>query len=217
MVYYSSTLYLELPAALLMTVVLFDAERLLTDTPEELRVRPAWYALILIGFVKETTIPFLLAFLLCRLAGRARGLRIALRSGRTLLAEAGVVFGVLFPLAAYLFFRELWAESSAYVAVPVHLLDPRNYTILLRSYAQQFGPLGLLAAGGLIVMLVRRRFLVVLFLATAFFGDAAFHFLDQVQLIGYSRFNLLFFPWWWWREHTPLTPYRAGFGPPRLC
>jgi hypothetical protein len=194
LVYYSSTLYLELPAALLMTVVLFDAERLLTGSPEELRVRPSWYALILIGFVKETTVPFLLAFLLCRLAGRARGLRMELSSGRTLLAEAMVVFGVLFPLAAYLFFRELWAETRAYVAVPVHLRDPRYYTVLLHSYAQQFGPLGLLAAGGLIVLLARRRFLVLLFLATAFFGDAAFHFLDQVQLIGYSRFNLFILP-----------------------
>jgi len=190
LVYYSSTLYLELPATLLMTVVLFDAQRLLSVPPGELRALPAWYALILIGFVKETTILFLLIFLLCRLVGRAW----ALRSGRALLMEAGVMFGVLFPLVLYLFFRDIWAGNQPYVPVLHHLYKPHNYKVLLLSYVQQFGPLGLLAIGGLIVLLLRRRFLVALFLAVAFAGDAAFHFLDQVQLIGYSRFNLFILP-----------------------
>jgi hypothetical protein len=190
LVYYSSTLYLELPAVLLMTIVLFDARRLLENAPSDLRSIPSWYALLVIGFVKETTLPFLVLFLVCRLAGRAR----LLRSWRDIRAEAGVGVGVLLPFAIYAFFRDTWAGNQPYVPEFARLWEPNNYRILLLSYAQQFGPLGLLAIAGLVVMLVRRCLLPALLFVTVFLGDATFHLLDEVHLLGYSRFNLFLFP-----------------------
>jgi len=103
------------------------------------------------------------------------------------------MLGAVLPLAMYILFRNIWAGSLPYVPVPGHL-TLHNIGILLRSYAQQFGPLGALAVVGVGILLWRRRFLLAIFLVTLFIGDAAFHLFDSVQLIGYSRFNLFLLP-----------------------
>ena len=51
------------PAVLLMAIVAFHAEALLFDEVHEVLQHPAWVALVLIGFIKETALPFLAAFL----------------------------------------------------------------------------------------------------------------------------------------------------------
>jgi hypothetical protein len=190
LVYYTSTLYLELPAVLLMTIALLDIERLLVSPPRQLGSIPAWYALIMVGFVKETTFPFLLTFVACRLLGRAR----AIKSWREVGAEMAVMVAALFPWALYVFFRDIWAESNPYVPEFARLWDAKNYRALFHSYAGQFGPLAVLACGGIIYLMLNRRYLVVLFLVGAFVGDALVHLVDQVHLVGYSRFNLFLLP-----------------------
>jgi hypothetical protein len=57
--YYSSILYLELPAVVLMLVVCLRIKGLLLKDFDSIRHDLGWYALILIGFVKETAITFL--------------------------------------------------------------------------------------------------------------------------------------------------------------
>jgi hypothetical protein len=90
--YYASILYLEMPAALLMTIVAFSAKDLLEKDISQIKQLPGWYALILIGFIKETAIPFLAFFLVFRFV-------IQIWSPRTRfkpLNEAKIAFSTLF-------------------------------------------------------------------------------------------------------------------------
>ena len=64
--YYTSIFYLELPALVLMLFVCFNIKDLLNADYEHIKEIPAWYTLLLIGFIKETTIIFLLSFLAAR-------------------------------------------------------------------------------------------------------------------------------------------------------
>jgi hypothetical protein len=66
--YYSSIFYLELPAVCLMFVVCLRIDHLLHSDFNEIRNDPAWYALLLLGFIKETTLPFLIVFVIFRFA-----------------------------------------------------------------------------------------------------------------------------------------------------
>ena len=77
--YYSSILYLELPAIFLMTLVCMNIQSLLQEDFQKIRQNPSWYALILIGFIKETTTLFLLCFVLWRFIAvlrKSRGLSL---------------------------------------------------------------------------------------------------------------------------------------------
>jgi len=47
----------------LNAVVCLNIRSLLRDDYQMIRQNPAWYALILIGFIKETTLPFLICFI----------------------------------------------------------------------------------------------------------------------------------------------------------
>ena len=184
--YYDSILYLEMPAVLLMSVVCFDAADLLGASSEDLRRRPAWYALLAIGFCKETVLPFLLAFALCRIALRLR----KWEGFRRLEAELAAVF---LPIALFMLFHWM-VRTRSFAADWGQLWVWRNYRLLGRSYIEQFGPLGLLSALGIGVMLARRNYSALLFFSATFFGDALLHLLDEPSFRGYSRFNLFLLP-----------------------
>ncbi|HMB25221.1 MAG TPA: hypothetical protein VKP08_20400, partial [Anaerolineales bacterium] len=70
--YYSSILYIEPLAVFLMTVVCLNAEKLLRENSQSISHIPAWYALLLVGFIKETTVPFLLCFIAVRMIVQVR-------------------------------------------------------------------------------------------------------------------------------------------------
>ena len=61
--YYSSILYLEMPALLFMLPVFFKIEDIITKDWEDIKTTPAWYCLLVIGFIKQTVIPFLACLL----------------------------------------------------------------------------------------------------------------------------------------------------------
>lgn len=64
--YYSSITYLEMPAVMLMTIVCLRIEPLARNDTSAIKQDVGWYALILLGFIKETTLPFILMFLAYR-------------------------------------------------------------------------------------------------------------------------------------------------------
>ncbi len=189
---YSSTLYLELPAVLLMTLVCANAERLLVAPPAELVKEPSWYALLAVGFVKETVAPFLAVFV---------GLRFLSWLGRrerggTPWPELRVAGVVLFPLAVFLAYRfRFLVGSRHYGAEPGNLLDGAAYATLARSYLAQIGPaLLVLALLGIGSGLALRRFGRVTFLLAAGLADVVFHLVDRREYVGYSRFSLFVLP-----------------------
>ena len=197
--YYTSILYLEMPAVLLMTVVCLAADSLLSLPAEELPAQPAWYALLLIGYVKETGLPFLAVFVGLRIvvAAGIHWRRRPARWGSWLkLAgrETAAAFCVLCPFALCMAYRRVagvWRTSALQWR---QLADPALYRYLLHSYAVQFSPLLVLAAAGLVLLMWRRQYRIAGFLVMAFCADAAFHLVDYSAFVGYSRFNLFLLP-----------------------
>ncbi|MFM8323062.1 MAG: hypothetical protein ACKOC5_19295 [Chloroflexota bacterium] len=217
--YYSSILYLDLPAALLMLPVCLQADTLLTVDHRRLKQLPAWYALLLIGFIKETTLLFLGLFLALRWLARWQAMR---RQGRALpgaadpaggsagvpagdaplsplqalLGEMGVAFSILFPLATYLYLRSASAISRSFSLEFTGLFRLSSYGIVLRSLAEQFGPFLLLAACGGALLARRKEYVHLAFLALVGIGYPLFYLVDRESLyfLGYSRFNLFLLP-----------------------
>ncbi len=186
--YYSSILYLELPAAFLLTVVCLHAEELLADANAFSR---AWPALLFIGFIKETTLPFLLAFVLCR---AATGLRPNDRRLAWIIRQSRTAYCALWPLLLYLLFRFHLGNPRHYVFHPQHLLLPLLWKTDAFSWLQQFGVLLLFAAVGAFLLLRRRRFPTVVFLSLTLAGPVLVHLLDTEDYVGLGRFNLLLLP-----------------------
>jgi len=192
---YTSILYLEVPAVFLMLVVCFGAEHLLTCRPGDLRRRPGWYALILLGFIKETVAPFLGAFVLARLVVRMRRRRPGVARSTVLRRELGPAFCVLLPLAVYLFYRFAFRVKSGFEPSAANAFTPRLYGIVLRSLWEQCGLTLLVAAGGLLLLAYRRRWTVMGFVGAALALQVAFHLAAVDRgYAGYSRFNLLLVP-----------------------
>jgi len=193
--YYSSILYLEMPAVLLMVIVCLDSEALIRSSPRELVQKPHWYALILIGFVKETTLTFLIALVFSRLAFRLPNLWPAGDRWRSALGEARVAFCILFPMATYLCYRIFLGQEVGRTFSPDFsaLSDLGTYKILARAFWDQLGPVMLLSPLGL-ALLAKKKVKVFSFLLLAFVFYAGLRVLDIKLYQGYSRFTLFFAP-----------------------
>ncbi len=192
--YYSSLLYLEMPAVFLMMIVCFRARDLFALPPVQLRREPSWYALLLIGFIKETAAPFLLVFLVIRYAVQFRRTLRVEGKWRAMLQEAEVGFCVVAPIAFYLVYRTLYASVRPFHPDLTHLLQWRAYGFGLKAYAIQFGPILVLSAAGFVLLLARRERVTILFLVAALVADNVFHLLDHVGYYGYSRYSLFAAP-----------------------
>ena len=192
--YYSSILYLEMPAVVLMFVVCRDSDELLTLGFDELTTKPAWYALVLIGFLKETAAAFLLSFVVFRIIIRVRIAWRNLPWKRLIRDELFMAVCTLLPLAAYLFFRKRFGDPRGFLFIPANLLNPGLIPVILRSHLEQFGLLYLLFLAGIVLLASKRRFRQALFLLAAVFSTTLFHLLDAAKYAGYSRFNLFVMP-----------------------
>ena len=191
--YYSSIYYLEIPIVFLMTAVSFAVPELLTLDAVVLRSHPAWYALILIGFLKETTLVFLLVFLLCRLGALYGGM---LRTARLQLwGECRVAFSVLAPLLTYLLYRLAFAaESRTFRPALSHLIDGALLNTLGLALLKQLGVVGLVFVLGFVLIVAKGEFRMAAFLAAVIGGTLAWNLIDVREFVGYSRFNLFLVP-----------------------
>ncbi len=192
--YYSSILYLEMPAVVLMFVVCRESDELLSLPFDELTSKPAWYALVLIGFIKETAAAFLLSFVVLRIIIRVK---IAWRNGswkRLVRGELFMAVGTLLPVAIYLFYRTRFGNPREFHFAPENVLSLRVALVILRSHLEQFGLVYLLFLAGIVLLAFQRRFRKVLFLLAAVASTTLFHLLDAAKYAGYSRFNLFVMP-----------------------
>ncbi|HYM10617.1 MAG TPA: hypothetical protein VEU62_07790 [Bryobacterales bacterium] len=192
--YYSTLLYLDLPLAVAMAVAAFEIERLASATRlGKLPGGAGWYALLLLGLLKETALVFLLvAFLFCA-AGAVRSPRRWLRLGYALFAPLA-----LFTLAAGV------QRDVGYSFRAANLATLSNYRILGGALWDQYGLLLALAAAGLILLAIEKRFLLIAFCLatlaayTAFYlGDGAVmldHGVWRPKYLGHARFMLACLP-----------------------
>jgi hypothetical protein len=185
--YYSSILYLELPATLLMFMVCANGEALLTQSVPSVKQDPTWYALVLVGFIKETTICFLVCYLACRLIARRF---------REVAHEMRLSLAVLLPAVLYIFLRRTLSRQDRTVSIALQTLSDFDiYRTILLSFFEQFGPIMIaLFLGGCVCLVLNRRYAVAAFYLSVCLSYPVFHALDVKVLTGYSRFNLFVVP-----------------------
>jgi hypothetical protein len=185
--YYSSILYLELPAVVLMFLVCANGHALLTQSVPKVMQHPAWYALVLVGFIKETTICFLVCYLACRLIGRR---------GREIFDEVRLSLAIMLPALLYLFLRRTLSRQDRTAAVTLQTLwDIDVYRTILLSFVEQFGPIMLvLFLAGCVWLVLHGQYVVVAFYLSVCLAYPMFHALDVKAFTGYSRFNLFVVP-----------------------
>lgn len=207
--YYTSILYLEMPIVLLMTIVCLRIEKLLTLDFSDLKQDPGWYALILVGFLKETTLPFMFCFILIRTAIKFGAKAIHARSKilksdslpdevlkpglKSIQEEVIVYFLLLLPVVYYLLFRLRFNERE-YQLTLANLVDPSVYPVIFRALFEQFGAWIVLFIAGCVVLTLKKKFSSLLFYCFLFFGYILFFTLDQKIYVGYSRFYLFLLP-----------------------
>lgn len=196
--YYSSILYLELPPIVLMTLVCFNIRNLLSDDFPRLKQNPFWYALILIGFIKETTIIFLLGLIFWRLIAFLLKRRAVSSQAESfsygLIQEIKIAFATLLPAVLYLFLRSFQTRNRSFSPEMMGLTDPQVLYAIGQSLLDQLGPFLILFLAGSFLLLLRNEYLVAGFFASLFLAYPLFFALDAAGYAGYSRFNLYVLP-----------------------
>ncbi len=189
LVYHGSMLYMELPAALLMLFVCLDAGQLLNaEDPRQIGAL-SWLGLMGIGFIKETSIPFLSALLICRFCIQvARSPRC-----RTIVREIAIAAVITTPLMIYVAFN-WYVGARGYGFQFSNLTSLPLFSRLIGSWFRHGGLLPVLAGAGLLISMRRRRWPEVAFYTTAVVLTALFHLCDNAFYVGYSRFNIFLFP-----------------------
>jgi hypothetical protein len=192
--YYSSLLFLEMPAVVLMFLVCVNIEQLLTLSFNDLTKSPSWYALILIGFIKETVVPFLLCFMVYRMIIQLSSSASRASWKRLVRDELFMAVCTFLPLAIYLFFRVYFGNPRTFDFTPANLLNLHAISVTLLSHLQQFGLAYLLFVGGMVLLFRTKQYRKAVFLLLIIIGVPVFHLLDTVKYAGYSRFNLFILP-----------------------
>jgi len=192
--YYSSILYLEMPAVVLMFLVCNKIDLLLGLGFQDLKRNPSWYALILIGFIKETAVVFLLAFVFCRVVVRLSTSSSRLSFIRLVRDELIMALCMLLPVSIYLFFRTYLGDPRQFHFNPANLLNLRAVFVILLSHLEQFGLIYLLFIGGIVLLFRNRQYRKALFLLVTVVSIPQFHLIDTIEYAGYSRFNLFVLP-----------------------
>ena len=188
--YFGATLCLELPAIILMTWVCLRSERLLRASADSVMDEPAWYALLGVGFIKETFIPFIVAFIACRMAAQCFGPGRARRISK----EVQVAVLVMLPSALYLAVRWLGPSFRGYGGGWGNLVNVRLYGAWLSSIWEQFGLLVVVAGVGCVFAAIKGRRLWLLFHTACCLAGCVFFLADEAKYVGFSRFNLFFYP-----------------------
>lgn len=199
--YYSSILYIEPLAVLLMALVCLQIEDLLYKESKDILQVPGWYALLLIGFVKETSIPFILCYVAVRTIVQTS---LWLRRNRIektqktfiqlLIAEFGILVSLLTPAFLYMYYRTTLTDTRSYAPQVSNLFDASIYPVLLRSFIEQFGLFFLSFVCGCVLLFRKREFVSLLFFGAVVVATLAFHITDSRVYVGYSRFNLFILP-----------------------
>lgn len=205
LLYHGTIVYLELPAVFLAFVCLTDARRLLVTPYPDVCRRWSWWALVFLGFTKETAFPWLLIYACFRSALWIRSVvsEPTSRNGtllRLLRGEVTALFCVLGPAFLYAGIR-FTLGGRPYGANFGNAVNLGLWLEMASSLIVQTGFVLVVAVIGLALLWKRRR-LAPLFLSIAFFiGMAVFLICDDSQYVGLARFNLLLLPpilFWAW-------------------
>ena len=203
--YYTTILYLEPLALVLMLIVCYRIKGLLEGNFHQIKQEIGWYALITIGFIKETASVFLACFIIVRwllLFFHWKQFHKSNQSSsdkkitpiRNLIKnELLITISVFLPLILYLLLRFSFNIRSISVH-PMNLTDSLVYSVIARSYWEQFKGIFILFLGGVGLLLWRKEYTSAFFFIFVVIAYPIFHAVDNKVYVGYSRFNLFVLP-----------------------
>ncbi|MBN1392145.1 MAG: hypothetical protein JW947_05010 [Sedimentisphaerales bacterium] len=194
--YYSTTLYLELPSVALLFIALYFIEPIVAGDFKSVRSSPGWYALMAAGFIKENIASFIAGIIVLRIFVRAiticktKDINI-----RAILNEAAAVFCIAAPLGVFIFLMYAFQSYNMrpYLFAYNNIADITLWSAAFKSLWSQFAVLLPIAIAGLVISIIRRRFVFAFSIMFLFVFDFLFHFLERANCIGYARYNLFLF------------------------
>lgn len=205
LLFYNSILYWEPLLLLPMILVFFNIESLLKLPHHRLKGSLFWYALILLGFLKDTAFIFVLTVILLRGIVQLITLVKLIREEhftdaiKKIKDEIIVCFSALLPIILYMFFRSFFEISEsigyrAYIFNYRNLIQPYCYWVFFRSFFEQFSIVFILSIPGFFILLFSKKKLQVIFCLLVLVLSMFFFLGDSLSWIGYARFNLVFLP-----------------------
>ncbi len=199
--YYSSILYIDPPAVFLIMIVCLDIKSLIQMDGRKIVQRPSWYALILMGFIKETTIPFVLCLLAFRTIVQLRSWYKSAPGNKSenpfvgfLAGELRIIFSALAPAFLYLFFRSALTSTRSFSPHLANLFDLSVYQAIGQSFVDQFGLFLIFFMGGSLLLIKEKEYSTLFFYFSLILAIPLFYVIDNKGYAGYSRFNLFVLP-----------------------
>lgn len=204
LLFYSTLVYLELPLVLVMLVVVFNVKPLVQANFRQLKTYPAWYALLLIGFLKETGLIVSVLLILLRIFYRLQKSVMQKEIRLSLFSELKLSLFITFPGLLYLGFRYIFGYYHPYEFRFAHLLNFNNFIVTAQALFIQTGAFCIIAFLGLVWLFKRRDKFTAVAITTLLVGTLVF-FLSYVYLdftstaagivyVGYSRWLLYLLP-----------------------
>jgi hypothetical protein len=191
--FYTSLLYLEMPIVFLMIVCIFDIKSTLSLPFKEMSTRPQWYCLLLISFLKETAVIFLLLIVLLRFIYQIKANIKSSQLVKIIFSEIILYFLLLSPVMIYLFFRNYFSILNQDAGRFDNSLNINNYLIIIQSLLSQLGVLFITGIAGCFYLYIKKQKVTLIVLLIMFAGIILF-FMINTPYIGYSRWNLFILP-----------------------
>jgi len=167
---------------------------LLQDDWNHLKSNPSWYALITLGFIKETTVFFLFLFIAARNLLYFYHLFKKEADIKRIIHEITIILLLLIPNIIYLYFRYM-LKTRPYLPDPTLLLDLQLYGVLIYSFLEQFGGFLILFLLGMWSLLKRKQYHILLFFTLIIIVLPPFYMVvANGMLTGNPRYNLYIIP-----------------------
>ncbi len=216
LMFHGTIVYLELPAIMLAVIMLLDCKKLLSLPYPRVCCRPSWFAIVFLGFTKETAFPMLLAFVAVRVLFRCLDLRRdSVKDMRGFVyGEVLVAVAACLPAVLYMLIRSL-SGARPYGAHFLNLFDITLLHQFVSSLGVQFGALLLPAVWGVYLQIRRKQWRQLTLAGLIFVGMSVFFMGENEQYIGMARFNLLLLPpliFWAWEGLMDLFKIRFSLG-----
>jgi len=196
-VYFTSILYMEMPAVLLMTVCVLNIDSLVKHDFRILKKEPCWYCFLLLGFLKETTVVFTVIVLSARFIYQSMR-HFRNKDDRRRIIKGYTVYPLaLFPAAFYIIIRMSFRFQKHYGGIEqlTRIIDPANYVFLINALVTQYGIIMVIAVIGMMWLLLGKErkkamLLALIFLATLIF----FMVFRPMSCMGLPRWNMMVMP-----------------------
>ena len=203
--YYASLVYIDMLMILFAFVAMFNFEHNVQSFYENKSINQTLFFIVLLAFIKETSIVYLLVFWLFAVYILYYRTDHDIRGNIYILGKYTAI--TLIPLVVFLYFRDV--PHNPYNLALNNLFVLGNYKVLIVSLWEQFGFLLPVTIGSIIYLIIKKKYFLVVFHLCLIAGYVAFYMLNGkidttfmnndlhytgTTYFGHSRFNLALIP-----------------------